>query len=89
MSLLGSFSSAMFMGVAVRPAVQPVQPTMIQRTDMMMRRFPQMDEDLYSCQPRSMTATTQMSRPLRLAEVTARVITTIISCAGGAVSSSQ
>jgi SPOR domain len=84
MSLLGSFSSAIFLGVAVRPAVPPVQPTiMIHWTEMIMRRFPQMDEDRYSCKVRPMTGTTQRSRLLRLAEVTARVIITTISCAGG------
>jgi hypothetical protein len=90
MSLLGSFSSAMFMAVAVRLAVPHVQPTMmVHRTEMIERRFGQIDEHRYSCPPRPMTATTQMSRPLRLAEVTARGIVMRMSRVGVELSSSQ
>ena len=62
----------------------------LHRTEMIGRRLCRADKHQYSCSPRPMTATTPISRPSRLAELTAPIITTMISRAraGGAVSSS-
>ena len=62
----------------------------LHRTEMIGRRLCRADKHLYSCPPRPMTATTPISRPSRLAKLTAPIIITMISraCAGGAVSSS-
>ena len=62
----------------------------LHRTEMIGRRLCRADKHQYSCRPRPMTATTPISRPSRLAELTAPIIITMISRAraGGAVSSS-
>ena len=62
----------------------------LHRTEMIGRRLCRADKHQYSCSPRPMTATTPISRPSRLAELMAPIITTMIFRArtGGAVSSS-
>ena len=61
----------------------------LHRTEMIGRRLCRADKHQLSCPPRPMTATTSISRPSRLAELTAPIIITMMSrtCAGGAVSS--
>ena len=62
----------------------------LHRTKMIRRRLCRADKHQYSCPPRPMIATKQISRPSRLAKLTAPIIITMISRAraGGAVSSS-
>ena len=62
----------------------------LHRTEMIGRRLCRADKHQYSCPPRPMTATTPISRPSRLAKLTAPIIITMISQAraGGTVSSS-
>jgi len=62
----------------------------LHRTEMIGRRLCRADKHQYSCPPRPMTATTPISRPSRLAKLTAPIIFTMISQAraGGTVSSS-
>jgi hypothetical protein len=61
----------------------------LRRTEMIGRRLCRADKHQYSCPPRPMTITTQISRPSRLAELMAPIIITMMSRAraGGAVSS--
>ena len=72
--------------IQTRDHLQPASPDRDDRPPAL----PKTDKRQYSCPPRPMTITTQISRPSQLAELTAPIIITMMSRAraGGAVSSS-